>query len=127
MSIVTILVIAVIALIIMLAFSASGNTTKRTAIKEKDDTIKHLYDKLDRVVAERHHMEVRFRNLERELPNSLYAVDDKGEEVNYYRIKTMDKDDEFDGYNIGDKVPHIRRKVKYVWKNVPITLKLKRK
>jgi len=126
MSIVTMLVIAVIALIIMLAFSASGNTTKRNAIKEKDTTIKNLYDKLDRIVAERHHMEVRFRNLERELPNSLYAVDDKGEEVNYYRIKVMDENDDFDGFNVGDKVPHIRRKIKSTWKNVPVTLKFKR-
>ena len=127
MSIVTMLVIAVIALIIMLTFSASGNTTKRNAIKEKDATIKSLYDKIDGIVARNYYMETKFRNIEKELPNSLYAVDDKGEEVNYYRIKVMDENDDFDGYNVGDKVPHIRRKIKYVWKNVPITLKLRRK
>jgi hypothetical protein len=38
----------------------------------------------------------------------------------------MDEDDDFDGYNIGDKVPHIRRKVNYKWKNVPVTLRLRR-
>lgn len=123
----TILIIAVIALLIGLAFSVSGNTTKKSTIKEKDITITRLTNKLDNIVTRNQLMENKFRGLERELPKLLYAVDDKGNEVDYYRIKVMDEKDNFDGYNVGDRVPHIRRKVKYVWKNVPITLKLRRK
>lgn len=124
---ITILVIAVIALsilvIVLMAYAASGNKT----IKDKTTYINNLLSKLDIVISEKRSMEYKFRNLERELPNSLYAIDDKGQEVDYYRIKVMDEKDNFDGYNVGDRVPHIRRKVKYVWKNVPITLKLRRK
>ena len=124
---ITILVIAVIALsilvIVLMAYAASGNKT----IKDKTTYINNLLSKLDIVISEKRSMEYKFRNLERELPNSLYAIDDKGQEVDYYRIKVMDEKDNFDGYNVGDRVPHIRRKVKYVWKNIPITLKLRRK
>lgn len=123
----TILIIAVIALgiivIILLAYAASGNTI----IIQQKVSIANLEEKLNNMASKNYYMEVKFRNIEKELPNSLFAVDDKGEEVNYYRIKVMDEKDDFDGYNVGDRVPHIRRKVKYVWKNVPITLKLRRK
>ncbi len=122
----TILIIAVIALLIGLAFSVSGNTTKKAMIKEKDNDIQSLRQKLSGVTTRNQWMENKFRNIELVLPSILYAVDDKGNEVDYYRIKVMDEKDDFNGYNVGDKVPHIRRKIKYVWKNVPVTLKLKR-
>ncbi len=45
----TILIIAVIALLIGLAFSVSGNTTKKAMIKEKDEVIQSLRQKLSGV------------------------------------------------------------------------------
>lgn len=122
----TILIIAVIALFIGLAFSVSGNTTKKAMIKEKDEVIQSLRKKLNNTMVKNSWMMNKLDKIERELPSILYAVDDKGNEVDYYRIKVMDEKDDFNGYNVGDKVPHIRRKIKYVWKNVPVTLKLKR-
>jgi len=121
-----ILMFAVIALFLLVAYFASGVSIKNKRIKILEELNSSLSDKLDKTVKERFNMENKFRNLEKGLANNLVAITNEGEEIDYFRIKVMGKDDDFDGYNIGDKVPHIRRKVKYVWKNVPITLKLKR-
>lgn len=121
-----ILIMVCILSLIIIAWLASSNSVKGKKLKRNVARIKELQNKLYNSAQELHKMNYRFNNLDYKLPNNLIALDDKGEEVNYFRIKVMDEEEEFEGFNVGDKVPHIRRKVKSTWKNVPITLKFKR-
>ena len=122
----TILIIAVIALFILVAYFASGNSTKAKRLKHIQEMYDKASDKLNETYARIYRMEAQFRNLDKKLANNIQAFNSEGEPINYFRIKEMDEKDDFPGFQIGDKVPHVRRKVKYVWKNVPITLKFKR-
>jgi hypothetical protein len=121
-----ILIFAVVALGFWVAYLISGNKTKREVIKQKESMIDSLNSHVNSYKEKLYIMDNKFRNIDRELPSNIQAFNSEGEEINYYRIKKMDEDDDFDGYNIGDKVPHIRRKVNYKWKNVPVTLRLRR-
>lgn len=65
-------------------------------------------------------------NMEKDLPNNLAAFKGK-EEMNYYRVKTVDTLTDFNGqFPIGTKVAHVTRKKGGKNVNIPIQLKFKR-
>ena len=127
----TIISIAVLALIILVAYLLSGNSTKSRKIKEWENKYKALTDtyestrKMKFELRERLiRMEKAFASVEDDLPSNLIV---KGyPDVSYYRVMEVDKDDSFTDYKVGDKVAHIRRKVNGKWSNVIVKLEFKK-
>lgn len=100
---------------------------QKNLLNSRTKELQKTRQKLDKAINDLVAMDDKFKNIEKDLANNIVVLTEDGTEINYYRVKEMDENDDFKGYKIGDKVPHIRRKVNKKYKNVPVKLTLKRK